>query len=69
MVFQPDDPFRLWQQPPQREPFPHNERSKGYRYPAPGSHEPAVVPNRESVDDLYDIKRYASDPRNLPNLV
>lgn len=69
MVFSPSDPFKLWQQPPQRSLIPELERYRGYRYPAPGSYEPAVISNRETLDEFYDTKKYATDPRNLPKNV
>lgn len=41
------------------------ERIQGYRYPAPGSRTGARVPIRDSKDDVYDIKHYSRDPRNV----
>ena len=42
------------------------DRIQGFRYPAPGSRHGARIPIRETVDDVYDIKEYTRDPRNLP---
>ena len=65
LLYRPNDPFNLWQQPPQRVTPGNVERIKGYRYPAPGSRPGAAVPTRFSEDEVYDIKHYARDPRNL----
>lgn len=64
-MFRPEDPNSLIQVLPQREQNVAVERIKGYRYPAPGSRTGARVPVRDSEEDVYDIKHYSRDPRNL----
>jgi len=67
LTYRPNDPLNLWQQVPQMQKQVNIERIKGYRYPAPGSREGASVPIRESEDDIYDVKQYSRDPRNVPD--
>ena len=43
------------------------DRIVGFRYPSPGSQQVgARVPIRDKPDDVYDIKQFTRDPRNLP---
>jgi len=66
VLFRAEDPNGLIQVLPQREANVSGvERIKGYRYPAPGSRTGARVPIRESEEDVYDIKHYSRDPRNV----
>jgi len=66
LQFRPEDPGGLLQVLPQREANVSGvERIKGYRYPAPGSRTGARVPVRDSAEEVYDIKHYSRDPRNL----
>ena len=64
VLFRPEDPVDLWQQPPQmKNTLPGYDEMKGYRYPAPGS---APRPNVSvRLQDPYDNKRFS---RNLDNL-
>jgi len=66
LQFRPEDPGGLLQVLPQREANVSGvERIKGYRYPAPGSRTGARVPVRDSAEEVYDIKHYSRDPRNV----
>mmetsp|Transcript_2650 Transcript_2650/g.4839 ORF Transcript_2650/g.4839 Transcript_2650/m.4839 type:complete len:198 (+) Transcript_2650:53-646(+) len=64
VLFRPEDPVDLWQQPPQmKNTIPGYDEMKGYRYPAPGS---VPRPNISSrLEDPYDNKKFS---RNLDNL-
>ena len=64
LVFRPDDPNNLLQQWPQKDYDGGVDRIEGYRYPAPGSRPEANVPQRTD-DQVYDMKKYTHDPRNL----
>eukprot|EP00596_Hydrurales_sp_CCMP1899_P007680 CAMPEP_0119037696 /NCGR_PEP_ID=MMETSP1177-20130426/6192_1 /TAXON_ID=2985 /ORGANISM="Ochromonas sp, Strain CCMP1899" /LENGTH=198 /DNA_ID=CAMNT_0006999313 /DNA_START=108 /DNA_END=701 /DNA_ORIENTATION=- len=65
-LFAPDDPNNLHQVLPQRHTLGLNvDRIKGYRYPAPGSRHGALIPIRESSDELYATTQMISDNRNL----
>mmetsp|Transcript_35272 Transcript_35272/g.35931 ORF Transcript_35272/g.35931 Transcript_35272/m.35931 type:complete len:197 (+) Transcript_35272:48-638(+) len=65
ILYKPDDPYNLWQMPPAQVPDDEVERIKGFRYPAPGSRVGARVPIRENEEQVYDIKHYSRDSRNL----
>lgn len=66
MLFRPEDPAGLLQVLPPRETNVSGvERIKGYRFPAPGSRSGARVPVRDSLEDVYDVKHYSRDPRNV----
>lgn len=64
LVYRPDDPNNLLQQWPQKDYNANIDRIEGYRFPAPGSRPEPHVPTR-SDDEVFDTKKYASDPRNI----
>ena len=51
---------------PQKEVGREVERIQGFRYPAPGSRIQGAVPTRATEDDVYDIKFFSRDNRNVP---
>jgi hypothetical protein len=65
LEFNPKDPQGGYQiLPPMTKNSPV-DRIKGFRYPSPGSIHGARIPIRDSSDDVYDIKQYTRDPRNM----
>ena len=69
LLFRANDPNSLWQVLPQRVKVEGVDRIEGYRYPAPGSQKPPRIPTLENEAELYDIKFYSKDRRNLPKEV
>jgi hypothetical protein len=51
---------------PQKEVGREVDRIQGFRYPAPGSRPVGSVPTRTNDDDIYDIKFFSRDNRNVP---
>ncbi len=65
LVYAPNDPHNLLQQWPQKMSNFGVDRIEGYRFPAPGSRPEAYVPTRDNDDEIFDVKHYPNDPRNL----
>ena len=66
MEFRPNDAGAGYQILPPQTKVVNVDRIQGFRFPAPGSRHGARIPIRETEEDVYDIKEYTRDPRNLP---
>ena len=66
-LFKPNDTQNeLWPMPRNKHSYPGVERSKGFRYPSPGSQGPVNIPQVVSDDSIFDTKYLSRDTRRYP---